>query len=130
MIKRTLLIMFLALIGLLSVQAPALAAPATFRNAGGTHAIYMCRDWQASPGDGRNEKGTCKTGSPRRALYPGQRTSTAFGWSDTDGFYLPNGYRVALAPYPSTAYFVRYKSWGWRKVYGCYCTYNIKKYVP
>jgi hypothetical protein len=130
MITRGLIAMALSLIGLFSIAVPSEAVVAHFRNQGATYSIYMCKNW-GNPGDGRNEKGSCEPDSPRRALYPGQRTNTTFGWDDTDGFWLPSGYRIGLALYPSTTYFVRYKSWGWRKVYGCAgCTYNLKKYIP
>jgi len=134
--KRAALLVALLFAALIATLAPAAQAQASTHDAGfyavsGSAPIYMCKDWQKSPGDGRNEKGTCKPSSSKRAIYAGQRTTTTLGWGDTDGFWLPSGYKIALKPGGSAFYAVRYSSWGWRKVYGCNgCIYDLKKYVP
>jgi len=119
MIKRLTLIIITALFSVLAVATPAHAAAndANFKNVGSTYPIYMCRDWATT---------TCSSSSPKRDLYPGHVT-TEFGWSDTDGFYVPSNYDVLRNDGGS---WVRYGSTGWKKVSGCFdCTWKLKR-VP
>jgi hypothetical protein len=93
--------------------------------------ILMCHNWQASPGDGRNEPGTCVPGS-NRVIHYHEKTSSTFGWDDTDGFYVPSGANVGISyvrrGYADGAY-RKYYNTGWRKKGGCFdCLYKIKRW--
>lgn len=78
--------------------------------------VYICKNWGES---------TCKSTSPKRDLYRGDNTKTAFGWADADGFYLPSGYDASV-----TYHIGRFTSTGWHKVSGCGgCTRVVELYA-
>jgi hypothetical protein len=57
---------------------------AVIRNSGhSTHTIRVCRDWEVT---------SCRTGSPTGRLTPGQNSGTKFGWKDTDGYDVGEGW--------------------------------------
>ena len=57
------------------------------RGLGGMATLTVCRDWAYTGYNCRSGVGTLSTG---------QNAKTKYGWSDTDGYYSPTGYRTVV----------------------------------
>jgi hypothetical protein len=143
--RRLIILLAMAVAAMVGIQAPAYAGDTNGPSARDyvsydVDRTLMCHDWQGSPGDGKNEPGTCKTGGDKEWLYstsagnlsgPASRTDADFHWADTDGFYVEGGWDVAIsiiAIGPDGPWH-RYKASGWRKVGGCFnCNTKLKTY--
>lgn len=49
--------------------------------------IYICRDWNFPPG--QNTATSCPASTSTGYLRPGEDSRTKYGWSDTDGLFIP-----------------------------------------
>jgi hypothetical protein len=105
--------------------------------------ITMCPDWTEAYGDGINEPGTCSDhsgwGTAISDIWSTSSSSSTgaanrtedFGWYDTDGFWVPPGWDVAISNTGSNVDWgwKKYKHYGFHKVQGCWnCNTNIKVY--
>jgi hypothetical protein len=80
--------------------------------------LYVCHQFTGS------YPGSCYDGgSNKKDLLRGRNTKTAFGWSDSDGFYLPGGYDAWTVGIANGHHF---KATGWKKINGCGgCTVSV-----
>jgi hypothetical protein len=96
--------------------------------------IKMCHNWATNTcsSTSGNKKFIWKNSSYYRCTSTNLNAcgSNAFNWNDSDGFYLPSGWKAATNVMGIPTGWVHYGLWDgyWNKVGDCGCWKYIKRY--